>query len=344
MPLSGLFAAGGQIAAAGINSAAIQNATQMQINALNQQKNWVYSQLNPSTVNTAATAANIQNAIQGLQLQGQLDPGLLAARYQGESGIQSSLANILNPNSNAAQVANAAQASAMSPLGSSSTGSAALVDAALAQLKAGATLPPDVEAQLVQAGLQQSGMMSQGAASPMGSGGTILSTILGTAGLQLQQQRQQQASGLLAQASNLDAQRTQTLTSLFPNLQNLQTSGLNAATQTFNTSAANVPTTGLTGSNVANIWLARVGATNQLAGQAATVGASGILGQAAATNQGLAGLTGYLSSPQSGVGNYISNAFNNNSGSGVTSSGTYPGAATTQADVNANNVNISSLI
>lgn len=195
------------------------------------------------------------------------------------------------------QVANQATSEALAGTPGMTDAKNSMVDAALTQLKQGATLPPDVEAQLVQAGLEQSGMTTQ-SASGRGIGGQQLRTILGTAGIQLQQQRQQQASNLLTSAQNLDNSRQNILQQLFPRLSQTQLANLGGTQSVLGQSNNLLPSAGLSGSNIANIMLARVGATNQLAQSAAGVQAQGTMGAANAWGNALGALG-------SGVGSSI---------------------------------------
>jgi hypothetical protein len=315
-----LFGALGQVGAASMNASAINQATQTQVAALQQQQQFVYNNLNPTVVNAQAAAADIQGAQASLALQGQIDPNLLAQRYASESASLGQLGAIANPNSNANQVSAAAAQNALSTANTSSQMQQPLINAALQQLQAGATLPPDVEAQLVQAGLEQSGMTT-GGASGQGLGGQQLRTILGTAGIQLQQQRQQQAAQLSASAQNLETSRANILGSLFPNLTQQQLSTLGGEQSAFSQAAGAAPTVGLSGTNVANTWLARVGATNQLAQSAANVSAQGTMGQAQAWSNALGGASGAVGNaagsalPLSTISGWLS-------GSGSTSSPT----------------------
>jgi hypothetical protein len=107
----------------------------------------------------------------------------------------------------------------------------------------------------------------------------MLRTILGQAGLNLQMQRQQKAESLLASASNLEAQRQQVLGTLFPNLSNLQSQNLARSAGVFQTSQSAMPAAGMSGTDVANIWLARVGAANQLTQQQGNVASAAALAQ-----------------------------------------------------------------
>jgi hypothetical protein len=280
----------GQIGAAEIQSSAAERATQAQLDALNQQRNFVFQNLQPSTINAQATQADVQQTLSQLELQRQIDPGLAAARQAAGSQIAAGTAGIgATSNPIAAQAAAEATSGVSGAAGSTSAqGKQQLIDAALQQLKLGATLPPDVEAQLVQSGLEQSGMVTQ-SASGQGIGGQLQRQILGTAGIQLQMQRQQQAQNLLMGAQNLETSRANILQSLFPNLAQTQLANLQGAEGAFNTSNAAAPNVGLSGTNVANLWLARVGATNQLTQSAANAAAQGAMAQGTIWGQAVGG-------------------------------------------------------
>lgn len=283
--MSDIFSGIGQVAGAALQADAVKTATRMQIDALREQRNFVFNNLDPNVVNAQATAGDIQNAYARLALQGQIDPALLQARYQSEG-------NLLNQGAQIGQQSGAVGTEAMREALAGTKGMEdtknQLVDAALKQLQAGATLPPDVENQLVQAGLEQSGMVTQGA-SGRGIGGQMLRTVLGTAGVQLQMQRQQQAAQLAQSAQNLENSRQNILQDLFPRLAQTQLQNLGGTQSVLGTSASMLPNAGLSGTNIANIWLARVGATNQLAQSAADAAARGTMGQATAWGNALGG-------------------------------------------------------
>jgi|SRR5579859_154569 len=279
----------GQLGAAGISAEAAQTAQEMQLAAIQQQRQFVYSNLDPSVIGSAATAADAARAKNQLALQGQIDPALLQARYASEAKLNSDLSSL---GVQSGQVADQATKEALAGTPGLTDAKNKLVDAALDQLKAGATLPPDVEAQLVQSGLENTGTVTQGVGGAQGIGGTMLRTILGTAGVNLQLQRQNQAAQLLTSASNLDAQRQQILQGLFPKLQSQQLSNLAGAGSVFGTAQSAAPNAGLSGQDVANIWLARVGATNSLTAQQGQVLAQGAMNQGNIWSNALGGATG----------------------------------------------------
>lgn len=291
--MSEIIGAAGSIAGAAISANAIKDATDAQIKALQKQQKFVYSELEPGKINQQALAADRERAKNQLALQAIIDPELLRQRYAAQAGTSAQLAELLGGNTEADRVASQAAAEALGGNAGLEAGKNALIDAALQELHAGATLPPDLQAELVQTGLQKSGKVTGGAGGS-GVGGQLLTNILGSAGLQLQAQRQERAAGLLGQAQSLENSRASILGSLFPQLEASNLNKLGAADTVFKTSAAAAPEAGLGGSDVANLWLARVGAQNQLAQSAADAAAKGGFAQAQVINQGIGGATAAL--------------------------------------------------
>lgn len=281
-----IFGAIGSVAAAGISAAAVKDATAAQIKALEKQRKFVFEQLDPSLIGGAATAADRERAQNRLALQALTDPELLRQRYAAQAATSAQLEGLLSDESAAAQVADQAAAEALAGAPRMQEAKAALIDAALNELQLGATLPPDLQAEIVQTGLQRSGAVTGGPGGS-GFGGNILTTELGKAGVALQAERQGRAAGLLEAADNLERSRASILGSLFPNLGAREAGKLGAAQSVFAQSNTAVPEAGLGGTDVANLWLARVGATNQLAQSAADAAARGGLAQAQILNQGI---------------------------------------------------------
>lgn len=264
----------------------MKEATQMQIDALEKQRDFVFSQLDPAIINQQARSADVNRAQNQLALQGIIDPSLLQTRYDAQGVIAQQLGQLSGAGSD---VSAAATQEALAGVPGLEEARNKLIDAALSELNAGATLPPDVQAELMQAGLERAGQTS-GAASAEGFGGNILRKVLGTAGLELQAQRQQRAAALTSAAQDLEGKRQTILQSLFPSLANVQLNKLTGAQNALNTSAALAPEAGLSGQEIANLWLSRVGATNMLSNQMAQAGAQGALGQAQALGGLFAGL------------------------------------------------------
>lgn len=308
--MSEIFGAIGSIAAAKMQSDAVKKATQMQIDALERQRQFVYNELDPSKIGDMATAADADRAEARLALQSQIDPDALAARYKAEKSILGDLDTL---GVQGGQVSDVAAKEAIAGIPGMQEAKQRLVDAALKELSMGATLPPDVQAELVKSGLEQSGMTT-GAASPKGFGGQILRELLGTAGLALKKQRQDQAAGLLGQAQNLEQSRQQILGTLFPNLSAVQLNTLKGKQSVLEQSNQMVPEAGLGGTDIANLWLARVGATNQLAQSAADAAARGATGQAQAWQTGFGAAIPYVAKSLPSTGSVYNSIFGGGGG------------------------------
>lgn len=224
----------------------------------------------------------------------------MANRYASEAAQGKILSDITGGETNADKVAAQATNEALTGNAKMDEAKAALIDAALKELHAGATLPPDVQAELVQTGLQKSGKVTGGAGGS-GVGGQLLTTLVGERGLALQKDRQERAAGLLGQAQNLEQSRASILGSLFPNLQSQDLNKFSAADTAFKTAYASAPEAGLTGESVANIWLARVGATNQLAQASADAAAKGGFAQAQLLNSGIGQGLNYVAGKNSSL-------------------------------------------
>lgn len=291
--LGGIFGAAGSIIGAKMAADAQKEATEAQIKALERQRKFVYSELEPAKINRAALAADTERAKNQLALQGVVDPELLRQRYASQAAISQQLQDITSGEAVADQVAAQAAQEALAGGGVAAQAKQQLIDAALRELSLGATLPPDVQAELVQTGLQRSGQSSGGAGGG-GFGGQILTTQLGSAGIALQKQRQDQAVGLLGRAQELENSRAGILGSLFPALQSGSLNKLSAASNVLKQSDDLSPEAGLAGTSIANIWLARVGATNQLAQDAAEAAARGGQAQAQYLNTAIGAATGAL--------------------------------------------------
>lgn len=290
--MSEIFGAVGSIAGAAISASAQKEATQMQIDALERQKEFVYNQLNPNAVGGAAKSADVARAKNRLALQSELDPELLKQRYASQAAISKQLSDITGGNAPGDQVAAQATAEALAGRENADAAKNALIDAAMQEIQAGATIPPDLQNELIQSGLEKSGRVTGGAGGT-GFGGQILHNLVGQAGLQLRQQRLESAKGLLGQAQNLEQSRASILGTLFPNLNQAAAGKLGATQSVLAQANQMVPEAGLGGSDIANIWLARVGATNQLAQSAADAAARGATAQAQIFQQGLGQAVGY---------------------------------------------------
>lgn len=295
-----LFGAAGSIIGGVMQANATRDATEAQIKALEKQRDFIFKQLDPAKIGRKARIADTQRAQERLRLQGIIDPMLLQQRYDSQKAISDRLAGLTGDASD--RVADVAAEEAIRGTPGLDDIKARLIDSAMEELNAGATLPPDVQAELVQAGLERTGRTT-GAATTEGVGGNILRQLIGSAAIQLKADRQARATQLSQAAQDMDVKRQAILGSLFPNLAATQLQKLGATQSILGQSNQMVPEAGLGGSDIANLWLARVGATNQLAQSAADVAARGGMGVAQAWQ-------GALGAGASGVGSLLDRILN----------------------------------
>ncbi len=261
MPVAavGLLAAGG-IASSFINAGAAKDAAAAQIGAIKHAP-----KLDIPATEQAATDADLKRFQAGLDTQNRLDPDSAAMRTQGAKTVLDQLNN-----------GSAASDAALKSLQSQSdTDNAAnspiiaqLIAQAKAELEAGATLPPEFQAELVRSGLEGSSSAGN-ALSGSGSTGAHLRTLLGGAGIQLKAQRQGQALSLLGGAQNLEQQRANILSGIATLGSGLTESKFQQGLRANITGGANVPSVGLTGSDVASLNVSKV---NTAAQNAANIG------------------------------------------------------------------------
>lgn len=317
---SAVLGAAGNVASGIINANTANRAAKQQSRAIDKMKAYTEKNLDPEVLKKVALQADTERIQNQLALQAKIDPALAAQRGVAEQKISEGLAGV---GTSASDVV-AAQA-AKEALATNAAGKQQLIEAALGELNAGAKLPPDLQAELMQAGLQKASGVTGGAGGAAGVSGSILSQVLGSAGLNLKAQREQQATQMLTAAGNLEQQRAQILQGLFPRLQQQQLGNLSAASGVLQQENALLPNAGLTGTQVASDWLARVGAINQLAGQQASVQAQGAL----ATGQAKAGVAGAIASlgqaAAPGEASGISSFFNSGKNLVGASSGEFPG-------------------
>lgn len=167
-------------------------------------------------------------------------------------------------------------------------------------LKAGATLPPEFQAELVRSGLETGGQSGIGFDRNAIGGGTA--RLLGAAGIALEAQRKQQAAQEIATAQELTNSRVNILATVFPRLRDLEISQRNEAVGNLQLSDALLPEYGLSGKDAVNAQIAKVNAKSGLVRQRGQVKAN----QAVAEGEFNAGIANSVSSAVStGAGAYM---------------------------------------
>lgn len=303
--LDGLFSAAGSIAGAYISAEAQERATKLQLKAIEKQQKFVFDQLEPGKLAGQAEAQDVARAKAQRALQAILDPELARSRLAATAGIEQQLAGLTTGAGDV--IGGQAAQEALAATGGFDELKQRLIDTALMELDAGATLPQDVQAELVKAGLERGARATGGAGGGAGGlAGQETRRLIGQEGLKLQADRQARAAGLGQAAQDLETRRANILGSLFPALKQAQLSNLQATQDAFKTINTATPAPGLTGEDLTQLWLARVGATGQLMGKAGEIAAQGAQAQGGFWNQAVTSGTAALA--KAGIPSSIANA------------------------------------
>lgn len=247
-------AAVGAAGAAYAKKNAADKAAGAQQSALKGQEKILGEELSRGRLNQEALAAERERAKNRIALQEEIDPELAAMRKLGKQQLLEQ-SQIPNASKESVQVAKQLFAENIQP----STGLEKLKDQIIGRaqekLAQGATLPPEFQAELVRAGVSQG---AQAGLKPTQStvGGRLYQA-LGSAGVALQAQREQQAAGLAQTATGLQESRARILESIFPTITNAETSARQNAAANFGVGEETLPQAGLTGAEAANLQINR---------------------------------------------------------------------------------------
>jgi hypothetical protein len=204
------------------------------------------------------------------------DPAYAALRTGGAANLN----NLLTQDNSGTGLADTSLSKASTALSANSAPTASvissLMDQAKQELAAGATLPPEFQAELVRSGLAAGGTAGTGT-NGSGSSGTGIRTLLGSAGLQLQQQRQAQAESLSGAASNLQTQQQQALAELAQMSNTLSQSKAQRAGAAIAVGNATVPSIGLSGQDAVNLNIANTNLANNKTTAIGNLNAQGAL-------------------------------------------------------------------
>lgn len=276
----GILGAAGTVASGIIAADAQEDALHFQKQALATQLKRL-DNLDPDVLAQQAALQDIARRATSLLAQQQVDPALAAIRRAGAEGV-------LREAQSADQTAEELAATLASEVRAQDPKLAALkqrlLDQARAEIDAGATLPPDFQAELVRTGLERAGTVGLGTTG-RGAGGNIVRGLIGREGILLKQARQDQAVKLAGAAQDIENARVNILGSIFPKIKDLQTANLARQQSVLATGEATVPQVGISGEDIVNINLTKAGAANQITSRGADVAAQGALAQGALLNQ-----------------------------------------------------------
>lgn len=274
-------AAGAAAASADAKRHAAHKAGDAQKEALTGQAKILQDELSYSRVNQEAVNADRQRAKDRIALQEQIDPELAQLRQLGKQQLLDQ-AKQPNASQQSVQVAKQLFGEFQKPDARIEALKDQIIGKAQEDLKAGATLPPEYQAELVRSGLVSAGQ--SGLKPAVSTIGGKVAQELGSAGINLQAQRTAEAQRLTQTANDLQTSRARLLESIFPTISQSEATQRQVAASTFGIGEATLPQAGLTGQEAAQLQINRGNTLMNIRGKRGAVSAQ----QALATGEGKA--------------------------------------------------------
>jgi len=288
---------GGAIASGIVAKQAADKAARAQMQAIHRQEKILNQYLTPDVLNLLAQRLDKERVESRLALQKEVDPEIAALREFSKTRLLE-LSKQAPETLQSNQVARQLFEENIKPNAQMEKLKSTILDRAQEDFNAGATLPPEFQAELVRSGLNTGGQAGIGVSAP--SVGGVTSRLLGSAGLQLKAQRTAEGVNLAGTADALARSRQQLLANIFPTVAAKEAAEVQRATQGLQIGEQLLPESGLSGRNAVDIEIARrkqqmdlyANRGNVSAGHATSVGqiTSNTIGQATAALAG--GLTG----------------------------------------------------
>jgi hypothetical protein len=277
--------AAGAVAAAAVTKAAADKAAKAQKKAIGQQEQLLRRKLDPEALNRLAVQFDTERAKNRLELQKDIDPQIADLREYSKDQL---LKLIKQPSESrqSAQVANQLFRENITPDARMEKLKESIIQRAQEDFDAGASLPPEFQAELVRSGL------TTGAQAGIGTGeraiGGTTARLLGGAGLALKSQRAQEGAALASTADALARSRQALLANIFPSVAAKEAQDLQRAGIGLSLSEQLLPEAGLSGVQATDIEIARSKGRANLLAQRGQVAA----GQAQAQGQFVSSLIG----------------------------------------------------
>jgi len=311
-----VLGAGSSVVTGLIEKDAADRAYATQKKGIARQQKMLKEQYDPERLNALVTKYDKGFLDKRLELQKQYDPELYQLREQGKKNLVAELGR--EPSSReSARVASKLFEENIQADPQQEALKDKLFQEANAALQAGATLPPEFQAELVRSGI--------GAASGSGfsldkrSIGGPVAHALGSEAVRLQQVRQQQAINLGQAGQQIQDARARILSGIFPTIQTAEMSGEARSAAAFAIGNENLPSGGLTGREAASFDIQGREGQRQLTGQRFDLKAQKTLRDAAFLNNAIGQISsfgGLLYEPQK-----YDTGFGGNAGSPIAAAG-----------------------
>lgn len=266
--VAGAVVAAGAAASAVVKKNAADKAASAQKKGIEQQNQLLKGNMNPDKLNILATRFDEARAKNRIEFQKEIDPELAALRQKGKEELLAQ-ANLNQETTQSGQVASELFRSVKEADPRMEALKDSLITKAQESINAGATLPPEYQAELVRAGLNEGSAAGIGLDKSTIGGG--VARVLGAAGLQLEKQRQDQAVELANAAQGITNARVNILATVFPKLRDLESVNRQDALVNFQVGDNALPQVGLTGQDAVNIQIAKTRAKGALLQKSADV-------------------------------------------------------------------------
>lgn len=296
--VAGVVVAGAAVYSAVERKNAADKAADAQKDAVKRQ-NKLLEQLDPGALNNLAKKFDAERAVNRLALQKEIDPEVAQLRELSKKALLDS----------AQQPKDSQQSQQLATKLFNETKEQdprliALKDSILSnaqrEIDAGASLPPEFQGELVRAGLEQGGQSGIGYDKSAIGGG--VARMLGAAGIQLQQQRQQQAIELTRAAEELQNTRVNILATVFPKLRDLEISQRNEASANLALANSMIPEAGMSGADAVNAQIAKVKGKAGLVQQTGQIKANQAIAEGEQNAQIAQGIASGVTTAAGGVG------------------------------------------
>lgn len=285
--------AAGAVASAAAKKRAAKKAASAQKKGIQQQEALLRKKLDPQAMNRLAQEVDRDRALNRIALQKEVDPEIAELREFSRQRLLD-LTQQDQQARQSQQVADQLFRENIEADPQMERLKDTIIGRAQQEFDLGAQLPPEFQAEIVRTGLAQGGQSGIGVTREAVGGPTA--RLLGSAGIQLAQQRAAQGVALAGTADALAQSRQRLLSNIFPTVKVQEDSEAQRALQGFQLSEATLPESGLSGTDVVNIEAAR------------QKGLAGLLGQRAGVNAGLAQMRGDFNAALIGAGTSLASA------------------------------------
>ena len=310
------LSSGASIISGVIEKKAADKAYKQQKKGITRQQELLKEAYDPARLNELVSKYDKGFLQKRLDLQKELDPEMAELRQKGKESLLAELGR--EPSSRqSTQVANQLFQENIRNSPEAEALKDKLFQEANAALAAGATLPPEFQAELVRSGI--SGAAGSGFTLDKKAIGGPVASALGSGAIQLQQMRQNQAMQLGQAGQQLQDARARILSGIFPTIQSSEQANEARGAAAFAIGNANLPSGGLTGREAASFDVQGREGQRQLVGQKVDMKAQKTLRNAAFLNNlvgTMASAGGLLFQPQQ-----YDTGFSGNAGSVIPQAG-----------------------